>query len=346
MTSREEVLKALSQVLDPELKKDLVSLGMVDEITIDGENVCIKILLTTPACPLKNQIEREVRDTVLRETDLKTVEVIMGARVNNPNEINLGGNKFKFVIAIGSGKGGVGKSTVSVAVASALAQQGAKVGLLDADIYGPNIPRMLGVDNLPMTPESEKLNLPVANGIKILSIGFMVQPGQPLLWRGPMLHTAIKQFLSDFNWGELDYLIVDMPPGTGDVQLSLSQLMQVSGAVVVTTPQQVSVDDAYRAISMFQKMNIPILGIIENMSYLVLPDEGKYYLFGEKGGERLAKNLNVPFLGGIPFDKEVVTNGDVGTPIRFTDTNSQTTKAFYEIAGKIAAQASQVAHHQ
>jgi len=247
--------------------------------------------------------------------------------------------KVKNAVAIASGKGGVGKSTVAVNVAIALSKKGARVGLMDADIYGPNIPTMVGVTSLP-APENGRLMPAIAFGIKLMSIGFMVRQGQPLIWRGPMLHSAIRQFLADVEWGELDYLIIDLPPGTGDVQLSLMQHMPLSGGVIVTLPQKVSIEDAGRGLQMFREMNVPVLGVVENMSYLVLPDNSKLDLFGSGGGEELASKTSAPFLGSIPIEPGVRVGGDSGSPIVISQPESAAAIALTAIAEKIAAQCS------
>lgn len=244
----------------------------------------------------------------------------------------------KYSIAIGSGKGGVGKSTVSVNVAVALAQMGARVGLLDADIYGPNLPTMMGVDHLP--PASDQKLMPAeAHGVKLMSIGFLVKADQPLIWRGPMLHKAIRQFISDVAWGELDYMIVDLPPGTGDAGLSLAQSLALSGGVIVTLPQQVSLDDARRGLEMFRQLNVSILGVVENMSYLELPDGQHLDVFGSGGGERLAAESGVPYLGSIPMDPAVRIGGDAGEPVVITAPDSAVARALREIAERIAEKA-------
>jgi ATP-binding protein involved in chromosome partitioning len=242
-------------------------------------------------------------------------------------------------IAVGSGKGGVGKSTVSVNIAIALAKSGASVGLMDADIYGPNIPTMLGVEKLP-TPTDKKLIPAKAYDIKMISMGLLVKPGQPLIWRGPMLNSAIRQFLSDVDWGELDYLIVDLPPGTGDAALSLAQALPLSGAIIVTLPQLVSLEDAGRGLNMFRQLEVPILGIIENMSYLELPDGSHMDVFGSGGGEQLADSMQAPFLGKVPMDPDVRVGGDSGKPIVVSKPESATAKALTEIAQSVAAKVS------
>jgi ATP-binding protein involved in chromosome partitioning len=243
------------------------------------------------------------------------------------------------VVAIASGKGGVGKSTVAVNIAVALAQSGAKVGLLDADIYGPNVPTMMGVDRLPQ-PKDNKLIPADAYGVKLMSIGFLVKPGQPLIWRGPMLHSAIRQFLEDVVWGELDYLVIDLPPGTGDAQLSLAQSVPLSGGVIVTLPQQVSIEDATRGLEMFRQLNVPVLGIIENMSYLEMPDGSRVDVFGTGGGEQMARKTGVPFIGMIPLDPSVRVGGDGGLPIVVSAPESPAAKALVGIAQDIAAKLS------
>ena len=346
MVNNEAVLKALSHVMDPDLHQDLVSLGMIKDLKVNGEQVSFSIELTTPSCPLKSKIENDARQAVLSMTEAKVVEINMSARVRTPKPVTIDKNQFKHVIAVGSGKGGVGKSTVSVNLALALALDGAKVGLLDADIYGPNIPRMLGIDHLPDNEGNGKVPLAEVHGMKVMSIGFLVQNGQPLIWRGPMLHSAIQQFITDFDWGELDYFVVDLPPGTGDVQLSLSQTLPLTGAVIVTTPQQVAIDDASRAVAMFEKLEVPVLGIVENMSYLVMPDGSKLAVFGTGGGEHLAFRTGTTFLGSIPLDPEIGQAGDTGSPIVLMPDGKPSAEAFREIACKVAAEASIKAHER
>lgn len=343
MITDQQVLNALSTVMDPELNQDLVSLNMIENLKVDGDDISFSIVLTTPACPLRAQLERDARRAVQVMTGAKNVQIAVTSRVQNLKPVDISGNQFKHVIAVGSGKGGVGKSTIAVNLAVSLAEEGASVGLLDADIYGPNIPRMLGVESLPTTGEGEKVNPANSHGIKVVSIGFLVQDGQPLIWRGPMLHSAIQQFLTDFNWGTLDYLVVDMPPGTGDVQLSLSQSLSISGAVVVTTPQKVSVDDAFRAVNMFQKLEVPVLGIVENMSYLEMPDGVHIQVFGEGGGKMLAARAGVPFLGQIPLDPTIGKSGDSGYPIVGGTVSNEAVKALKELSGKVAAEISKQA---
>jgi ATP-binding protein involved in chromosome partitioning len=338
--TKEAILGALSKVQEPELHQDLVSLGMIRDIVIENETVNFTIMLTTPACPLRSQIEKEARVAVESLADDIKVNVKLDSTVPNDGRMRgLVNTSIRNAIAIASGKGGVGKSTVSVNVAVALAKQGAKVGLMDADIYGPNIPTMMGVFEMP-APKGDKLNPALAYGVKFMSMGFMVKPGQPLIWRGPMLNSAIRQFLSDVDWGDLDYIIIDLPPGTGDASLSLAQALPLSGVVIVTLPQQVSLEDASRGLEMFRTLDVPILGVVENMSYLTLPDGSKLDVFGQGGGEALAKNYEVPFLGSVPLDPVVRVGGDSGKPVVITLPDSDSAVALNKIAEHIAARVS------
>jgi len=333
----DDVIRQLRQVQEPELHQDLVSLNMIRDLSVDGGRVSFTIMLTTPACPLKTQIEKEARQSVAKIPGVTNVDIIMDSSVPNDGRsrglLNL---PVKNAVAIASGKGGVGKSTVSVNVAVSLAQTGAKVGLLDADIYGPNVPTMMGVNRMP-PPQNGKLVPAETFGVKMMSIGFMVKPGQPLIWRGPMLHSAIRQFLADVDWGELDYLIVDLPPGTGDAQLSLAQSVPLSGCVIVTLPQQVSLEDASRSLAMFKELQVPILGVIENMSYLELPDGTRMEVFGKGGGQQLASMAGVPYFGGIPMEPGVRAGGDGGTPIVVSNPESPASQVMNKLAGQIAA---------
>jgi ATP-binding protein involved in chromosome partitioning len=340
--SKEDVLAALSTVQDPELHKDLVSLKMIKDITIENSTVSLIVELTTPACPLKDRIRKDVEGALLALTGVDSVEVTMGARV--PKDEKITDLEIKNIIAVGSGKGGVGKSTIAVNLAVSLAQTGAKVGLMDADIYGPNVPMMMGVDKLPPTPKGKQIQTAEAYGVKVMSIGFMVTPGQPLIWRGPMLHSAIKQFLMDVDWGDLDYLVVDLPPGTGDVQLSLVQTVPLSGGVIVTMPQKVSFDDAARAVSMFRKMDVPVLGVVENMSYLEMSDGTKRRIFGQGGGEALAAAAQAPLLANIPIDESVREGGDSGEPVVVSDPESPAANAMEALAHSVAARMSMQAY--
>ncbi len=342
LVTNEMVMNQLKTVMDPELNRDLVSLGMIKDVVVNGGKVSVTVELTTPACPLKNQIQGDVVRAVRAIDGVEDVEVKMSARVpKSKGDSTIANENIKNIIAVSSGKGGVGKSTMAANIAVSLASAGACVGLMDADIYGPNIPTMMGVDKLP-APENGKLIPAEAYGVKVISIGFLVKDGQPLIWRGPLLHGTIKQFIVDVNWGELDYLVVDLPPGTGDVQLSLSQHIPITCGVVVTMPQKVSVDDASRGIEMFQKLNVPIAGIIENMSGLELPDGQVIDVFGSGGGEHMAQHYGLPFLGRIPLDPSVRENGDAGKPVVISEKDSKAAKKINEISGKIAAYISQI----
>jgi ATP-binding protein involved in chromosome partitioning len=336
----ESILAALSKVNDPELHKDLVTLNMIKDISINGSEVKFTIVLTTPACPLKTKIENDARRAVMEVPGVEKVEIVMDSNV--PSDGKNRGNlsvQAKNVVAIASGKGGVGKSTVSVNIAVSLAQAGAKVGLLDADIYGPNIPTMMGVDKLPAFSQN-RINPAIAFGVKLMSIGFLVKPGQPLIWRGPMLHSAIRQFLSDVDWGDLDYLIIDLPPGTGDAQLSLAQSIPITGGIIVTMPQAVSIEDASRGLYMFKQLDIPILGVVENMSYLELPNGEVMEIFGNGGGEKLAEEANATFLGKIPLSPDVRSGGDIGQPIVISQPESKAAQALKNLSELIAAKLS------
>jgi ATP-binding protein involved in chromosome partitioning len=308
-----------------------VTLNMIRDLKIDGEAVSFSILLTTPACPLKSSIEKAAREAVLCVPGIKTVNIKMDANVPADERIRgLMQLPIRNAIAVASGKGGVGKSTISVNLAVSLAQMGACVGLLDADIYGPNIPTMMGIHDIPGTKDN-KLIPADAFGVKIMSMGFLVKPGQPLIWRGPMLNSAIRQFLSDVEWGELDYLIIDLPPGTGDVPLSLAQTLPLSGVIIVTLPQAISLEDASRGLEMFHTLEVPILGIIENM-------RGEF--FGSGGGEDLARIAKVPFLGAVPMEQSVRIGSDSGEPIVTSRLNSAAKNALKSITEQVAARVS------
>lgn len=340
MVNEEAIMAALSRVQEPELHQDLVSLNMIRDLKIDGNEVWFTVMLTTPACPLRNQIEQEARQAVAEIPGVESVHIKFDADVpKDGRQRGLVRLPIRNAIAVASGKGGVGKSTVAVNLAVILAKSGSRVGLLDADIYGPNIPTMMGVDHLPPAGE-EKLLPAEAYGVKLMSIGFLVKPEQPLIWRGPMLHSAIRQFLSDVEWGELDYLVVDLPPGTGDAGLSLAQSMPLSGGLIVTLPQQVSLDDARRGLEMFRQMNVPIFGVVENMSYLDLPDGTRVDIFGSGGGQRLADESGVPFIGAIPMDPAVREGGDQGVPVAISHPESPVSQALNQIAMDLASKIS------
>jgi len=331
--SNETILAALGNVQEPELHRDLVTLNMIRDLEIKGGFVNFTIVLTTPACPLRSRIEQEAKAAVMAIPGVEAVNVRMDASVPNDGRMRgLLNLPIHNAIAIASGKGGVGKSTVAVNLAVALVQSGARVGLMDADIYGPNIPTMMGVKQIPGTASrGEKLIPAEAYGVKLMSMGFLVKPGQPLIWRGPMLNSAIRQFLSDVDWGELDYLIVDLPPGTGDAPLSLAQILPLSGALIVTLPQAVSLEDASRSLEMFRALEVPILGVIENM-------RGEF--FGSGGGEDLARIANVPFLGAVPMETPVRLGGDTGEPVIISKPDSEAAKTLKAIAGQVAARIS------
>lgn len=333
----EMVLAALSKVQEPELHKDLVTLNMIHDLEIKNDAVNFTIMLTTPACPLKGSIEKAAREAVLAVGGVKAVKIKMDASVPNDGRMRgLLNLPVRNAVAVASGKGGVGKSTVAVNLAVALAQSGARVGLMDADIYGPNIPTMMGVRQIPGTND-EKLVPAEAFGVKMMSMGFLVKPGQPLIWRGPMLNSAIRQFLADVDWGELDYLIIDLPPGTGDAALSLAQTLPLSGALIVTLPQAVSLEDASRGLEMFRTLEAPILGVIENM-------RGEF--FGSGGGEDLARIAKVPFLGWVPMESSVRIGGDTGQPVIISHPDSEAAKALQAIAEQVAARVSVEALNQ
>src|SRR6201996_2530537 len=344
--TREQVLQALGHVEEPDLKKDLVTLNMIQDIKIDGNRLSFSVILTTPACPLKAMIENACRNAIgyFISKDIQ-VSVNMTSRVTSQK--NTGVPDVKNIIAVASGKGGGGKSTVSVNLALGLAKTGAKAGLIDADIYGPSIPIMFGLEGA--RPKASQVDgktriEPIEKyGIKLLSIGFFTDPNQPVPWRGPMVSTAVKQLFNDADWGDLDYLVVDLPPGTGDIHITITQTFPVTGAVIVTTPQNVALADAKKGIGMFlmPAINVPLLGIVENMSYFTpaeLP-ENKYYIFGKGGGERLANMLDVPLLGEIPLVKSISDSGDAGEPI-VLDEYSVQSKAFIDMAKRVAQQVS------
>ena len=343
----DRVVDALSKVIEPELHRDLVSLNMVRDITIDDGAVSFTIVLTTPACPLKGQIEAEARAAVQSVPGVESVDVRMDANV--PSDQRISGRleiPLRNTIAISSGKGGVGKSTVAVNLAVSLAQNGANVGLLDADILGPNIPLMVGLQHMP-PPEDKKLVPPEAFGVKVMSMAFLVPPDQPVIWRGPMLHSAIRQFFTDVLWGDLDYMIIDLPPGTGDAQLSLAQSVPLTGGIIVTTPQEVALMDARKGLATFKQLEVPVLGVVENMGAYTDPQTGSQIsFFGDGGGERMAREAQVPFLGSVPLDPQVRLGGDTGRPVVVDQSDSPAAAAFAEIARKVAARVSVLSYSQ
>jgi ATP-binding protein involved in chromosome partitioning len=337
------VLEALKVVRDPDLNRDIVSLGFVKNLKIEEGRVAFTIELTTPACPVKDQMRDQSRAAVLQVPGVSTVDVQMSARVREA----VGGDGarqslpgVKNIIAVGAGKGGVGKTTLAVNLAIALAKCGGKVGMIDGDIYGPNVPIMLGMKG-PLVTDGQKIVPAEKYGLQVISMAFLTGDDAPIIWRGPMLHGALQQFFREVRWNDLDYLIIDMPPGTGDVALSLSQTVPVAGAIVVTTPQQVSLADSRRAVAMYKKLNIPTLGIIENMSYFACPScRHESDIFGHGGGERMAAELKVPFLGRVPIYQPIREGGDSGVPLMVSEPDSPAARAFMAAAEQTAAQVS------
>lgn len=342
MATEQQILEALAQVQDPDLHRDIVSLGFVKNIKISNGAVAFDINLTTPACPVKDQLQEQARQVVLKIPGVKSVEAKMTAEVRRSIEQDKSGLEgVKNIIAIASGKGGVGKSTVSVNLAVAMAATGAKTGLLDADIYGPTIPLMMGPSGKIQTGEGDKIIPAAAHGVKYMSMGFMAPGDKPLIWRGPMAHHALQQSLYQTVWEDLDYLIVDLPPGTGDVHLTLVQSVRVTGGVIVSTPQDVGTTISLKTFRMFQATNVRALGVIENMSYYICPHCGeREEIFGHGGAEEAAKRVNIPFLGQLPLDKAIREQADKGFPIVAALPDHPVSLAYKEIAKKMAAQAS------
>ena len=343
------VLNALRTVNDPDLQKDLVTLNMIRDLKVfDDGKVSLRVMLTTPACPLKEKIKNDVIAAVMSVSGVTSHEITMDAEVRKSANKTAAGATAKevgipgvtHIIAVSSGKGGVGKSTISVNLATSLALEGAKVGLMDADIYGPNIPTMMGVTENPklfMDPvKGEMFIPPESHGVKVMSMGFLIQGDQPVIWRGPMLHNILNQFCNRVDWGNLDYLILDLPPGTGDVQLSIAQMLPLTGTVIVTTPQEVALQDVRKAINMWEKVKVPIIGIVENMSHFTADDGKKYYIFGQGGGELLAKKFNTKVLAMNPLVPEVREGGDTGKPIVVKNPESESAKILRDLAKKVA----------
>jgi ATP-binding protein involved in chromosome partitioning len=336
------ILDALRNVAEPELGKDIVSLGMVKDVTVNDGNVSFKFVLTTPACPFRNEIEHSIRQELSKVEGIKTVEVKMDFSVPRSRDMQgkAGIPGVKNIIAVASGKGGVGKTTVSVNLAVALQRMGASVGLMDADVYGPNVPRMMGVHETPKA-HGDRIQPLEGFGIRMMSMGFLNQGDKPLIWRGPMLHSVIQQFLRNVDWGELDYLILDLPPGTGDVQLSLTQTVPLTGGVIVTTPSDVALEDARKAIEMFRQVKVEIIGVVENMSYFNCPHcTERIEIFSHGGGKKTSEDFGVPFLGEVPLDPDVRAGGDFGSPVAARGPESAQARAFYEIARRTAARVS------
>ncbi|HZY06042.1 MAG TPA: Mrp/NBP35 family ATP-binding protein [Anaeromyxobacteraceae bacterium] len=336
----EAALAALKKVMDPELNRDLVSLGMVKDLSVSGDAVSLKVELTTPACPLKDRIGKDV-DAVLKAAGARRVEITWGSQVRaapgaGQGQLTPG---VKNIVLVGAGKGGVGKSTVAINVAVGLARMGAGVGILDADIYGPSIPILSGLHaTRPRSRDGKTLDPIEAHGLKVMSIGFLVDPDQALIWRGPMVTGALIQLMRDVNWGELDYLVLDLPPGTGDVPLTLAQNVRAAGVVLVSTPQDVALADVIRAKLMFDKVSIPVLGIVENMSSFICPHcRGETPIFDHGGARKAADKLGIRFLGEVPIDLAIREAGDAGMPVVAKAPESPQAKAFLEVAGQVAA---------
>jgi len=343
---RDAVLNALRVVVDPDIRKDIVSLGFVKDLTVASGRASFTIELTTPACPVKDQM-RDQAVAAVRALGITDVQVQLTAKVRSAaapesNKPPVAG--VRNIVAVGAGKGGVGKTTVAVNLALSLARCGSRVGLLDGDIYGPNVPIMMGL-NTQLGTDGERIMPAEKYGLQVVSIGFLTNDDAPIIWRGPMLHQTVQQFVRGVAWADLDYLIIDMPPGTGDIALSLSQTIPVAGSIVVTTPQQVSLADSRRAVRMYQKLSIPTLGIVENMSYYTCPNcHFETDLFGHGGGEGLAHDLEVPFLGRLPIYQPIREGSDAGIPLIVAEPASAAAKAFLTIAERTAAQISIAAH--
>ncbi len=348
--TQQDVLAALDTVMDPELHVSLVKAGMVKDVRMEGAKAHLKLELTTPACPMKEQIREETEAALNKIQGLDGFEIEWGARVRAPAGSNTGKDQLlpgvRNVLLVGAGKGGVGKSTVSLNLACALARSGAKVGLLDADFYGPSVPTMTGLeDEQPVSRDGKILEPLEKFGLKIMSLGFLVESDQALIWRGPMLHGALMQLIRDVNWGELDYLILDLPPGTGDVALTLSQNLRATGAVLVTTPQDVALADVVRAKQMFDKVNIPVLGVVENMSQFICPHcQTATAIFHHGGGRKIADLYRIAFLGEIPLHLKVREAGDAGSPIVVAEPEGPEAKAFIAVAEAIAGRVSMENH--
>jgi ATP-binding protein involved in chromosome partitioning len=344
----ERVLNALKVVIDPDLNRNIVELDFVnaERVRIEGDVVYATVVLTTPACPVKEQLQQQCVAQIEALEGVARAEVTMSANTatarpsQDQKEKRL--SSVRNVIAVGSGKGGVGKSTVATNIAYALAQTGARVGILDADIYGPSLPILLGLrGETPALNDNQKITPLEKHGLKVISMGFLLKDTDAVVWRGPMLGKALQQFIEDVDWGELDYLVIDLPPGTGDVQLSLAQLLELDGALLVTTPQDVAFADVRRALRMFQMMKVPLLGIIENMSYFLCPDNQKrYYIFGEGRTAKHAEEASIPFLGQLPLEPALGPAADRGELLAVSDPNSEQSQRFSEIAGKVASELS------
>ena len=345
MTTVDQVMTSLRKVVDPELHKDIVSMGMIKDLAITDEKVSFTLELTTPACPFNDDIEQDVRaaisDIGVQKLDLKVTARVMEGRAISMDELI---PDVKNIIAVASGKGGVGKTTIAVNLALALARTGAKVGLLDADIYGPSVPLMLGAEADPQVLKN-KIQPPNVEGIKVISMGFFYEQSQQAgIYRGPIVSGIIKQFLTDVEWGSLDYLIIDLPPGTGDAPLTMAQTIPVTGIIIVTTPQDVAMNVAVKALGMFSKLNVPIVGVIENMSYLQCPHCSEHIsIFGKGGGQKISEKFGIPFLGEIPLSPQIMEGSDKGKPVIVSDPDSIQANALRKVAKTIAGRISVIA---
>ena len=345
MVTVDQVLSSLRNVVDPELHRDIVSMGMVKDLNISNGKVSFNLELTTPACPFNSDIEQDVRNAIanlgVKELDLKVTARVMEGRTISVDELLPG---VKNILAVASGKGGVGKTTVSVNLAIALANTGAKVGLLDADIYGPSVPLMLGLRTSPEVVDN-KIQPPVSQGVKVISMGFFYEQSQQAgIYRGPIVSGIVKQFLTDVNWGDLDYLIIDLPPGTGDAPLTIAQTIPITGILVVTTPQDIAMNVAVKAVGMFNKLNVPIVGVVENMSYLECPHCKEHIqIFGKGGAQKVSEQFNVPFIGEIPLHPQIMEGSDAGIPVTVSEPDSIQSLAFSKAAKTIAGRISIIA---
>jgi ATP-binding protein involved in chromosome partitioning len=339
--NEDQVLGVLKRVQDPDLRKDIVSLGFIRNLKIDGGAVSFDMNLTTPACPVKDQMRDEAVALVKSLPGVNKVDIKMTSEVRQAPQLDKTALKgVRNIVAVGSGKGGVGKSTIAVNIAASLAAAGARVGLLDGDIYGPTTPIMLGLETAPKSVNNRMIPQEAA-GLRFISMGLLVKSEQPLIWRGPMAHKALQQCLFDVDWGELDYLMVDLPPGTGDVHLTLAQSVPLTGAVIVSTPQDVGLRISMKTLRMFQQTRVPILGIVENMSYYICPHcDSQDYLFGKGGGSRAAEQLEIPFLGEVPLDIAIRSQSDMGSPIVIAQPDAPSSRVLRSIAEKVAAQIS------
>jgi ATP-binding protein involved in chromosome partitioning len=342
--SKDSVLSALASVQDPDLHRDIVSLGFVQELEIEGGDVSFRIVLTTPACPVKDDLRREAEQAVKSLPGVANVRVTMDAAVRGA-AVRQGGPRpvegVRNVIAVASNKGGVGKSTVAVNLAVALAQAGARVGLADADITGPNIPTMMGLQAGFLAERNQGLHTVERHGVQLASLGFLLPKGMPVVWRGPMIGSAVRQLLHDVPWGDLDYLIIDLPPGTSDASMSMAQDAAIAGAIIVSTPQDVALEDALKAVAMFEKLNVPVFGIVENMSYFVCPHCGeRTEIFGHGGAHEAAEEIGLDFLGEVPLHTSIRRGGDSGVPVMVAEPDAPQSRAFRHIAERVAAKLS------